>query len=63
MAKARPLTDEEKAEGGRYGRPYTTSDSMPETRRDNEARQDNAFSAYGLAQKIKARQKRYDNEE
>ena len=33
---------------------------MIHTRRDNEARQDNKFSAYGLAQKIKRRKEQYD---
>ena len=35
---------------------------IPHTRRDNVAKKENAFSAYGLAKKIKKRQEMYDVE-
>lgn len=38
-------------------------EAMPHSRRDNNARQEHAFSAYELAKKIKARKEMYNVEE
>ena len=61
MARARPLTAAEKAAGGRYGRPGTTSDSPRENvKKASTKGSGDKFSAVGTASAIQRRNRLID---